>query len=57
MRWERVQPASSRITFTWTTAAGTPPGRYRMRYLGTARGVDGTLTEIRGTTAPFAVRR
>lgn len=57
LRWERVQPASSRITVTWSTARSTAPGRYRIRYLGTARALDGTLTEIRGATGPFAVRR
>ena len=54
--WERAEPAGSRVTVTWGVTRGTPPGRYRLRYLGTARGADAGLTEIRGATASFVVR-
>ncbi len=53
--WERAEPAGSRVTVAWNIPRSTTAGRYRLRYLGTARGADGTVTEIRGATRGFAV--
>ncbi|WP_265737441.1 neutral/alkaline ceramidase [Streptomyces solincola] len=55
-RWERDGLAASRTTVTWEIAQGTPPGRYRIRYHGDAKGLTGRITPISGTTPVFTVR-
>ncbi|HEU0189935.1 MAG TPA: neutral/alkaline non-lysosomal ceramidase N-terminal domain-containing protein [Mycobacterium sp.] len=54
-RWRRSGRQSSVITVTWDVPAGTAPGRYRLRYDGTARGTDGRPATFTGTTEPFEI--
>jgi neutral ceramidase len=60
LRWRRTgrrhpRRRASVIAVTWTVPAGTPPGRYRLRYNGDARGADGRLRAFSATTASFEV--
>ncbi|MCK8681333.1 neutral/alkaline ceramidase [Streptomyces lichenis] len=54
--WRRDGTAASRTTVTWEIPAGTPPGRYRLRYHGDAKSLTGRITPITGTTGGFSVR-
>lgn len=59
-RWRRAGRRRFRrrvsvATVTWTVPAGTPAGRYRLRYDGDARGADGRLRAFSGVTGAFEV--
>ncbi|MCH1865877.1 neutral/alkaline ceramidase [Nocardioides sp. CFH 31398] len=54
--WSHTGPTSSEVTVGWDVAPSARPGRYRLRYLGDAKGPDGSLTPVRGTSRTFAVR-
>ncbi|WP_299052705.1 neutral/alkaline ceramidase [uncultured Nocardioides sp.] len=55
--WRRTGPTTSEVTLSWDVPATGRAGRYRLRYLGDAKGPDGALTPVRGTTRTFTVRR
>ncbi|HEX7323078.1 MAG TPA: neutral/alkaline ceramidase [Mycobacterium sp.] len=54
-RWRRTGRRASIITLTWNVPANTPPGRYRLRYDGNARGPDGRPQAFTGATDPFEI--
>lgn len=54
-RWRRSRRHASTVTLSWTVPAGTPPGHYRLRYDGDARGRDGRVRPVTGTTDPFEI--
>jgi neutral ceramidase len=54
-RWRRDGKRASVITVTWTVPSATPPGRYRLRYDGDARGPGGRMQAFTATTEPFEV--
>lgn len=55
LRWTRVGRRGSQVTVVWNVPADVRPGRYRVRYAGTARDRRGTLHDFTGTTREFAV--
>lgn len=53
--WRRAGGHESLVTVTWTVPTATPPGRYRLRYDGNARGADGQMVAFGGATEPFEI--
>jgi neutral ceramidase len=58
-KWTRVPcdaaGTCSQATIVWAIPADTPPGTYRLRHTGDARGADGKLTPFEGASQPFEV--
>ncbi|GFG84983.1 neutral ceramidase [Mycolicibacter algericus] len=56
-RWRRAGRRGSTVTVTWTVPENTAAGRYRLRYDGDARGLEGQRTAFTGSTEPFEISR
>lgn len=56
-RWRRTSEllATSEVTVTWETEAWADSGVYRMRYLGDAKSLGGTVTAFEGVSGEFTV--
>ncbi|AKU15603.1 neutral/alkaline ceramidase [Luteipulveratus mongoliensis] len=54
-RWSEDKHSGQTIAITWDIPEGTAPGRYRIRYLGDARGADGRVSSFVGVSTAFDV--
>ncbi|WP_202033115.1 neutral/alkaline ceramidase [Nocardioides sp. WS12] len=54
--WKGFPLGNGQATIAWRTDARTPPGTYRIRYFGDARGLGGAVTPFTGTSPGFVIQ-